>query len=278
MFPERNIASPMPVLHDPVAISLGGFDIRWYALFILSGMIGAIALSSFLAEIRGRETPGITGDFLLDIAPPVVIIGLIGARLYYVLLKWDYFVDHLDEAINVRSGGMTIHGGLVAGVLTIWWLCRRARQPFFTWIDLIVPGVALGQAIGRWGNWANQEAFGTPTDLPWAVKIDLGRRPEGYEQYETFHPTFFYESVFNIANAILLSWLVLRVPKTRWLRDGDVAGVYLILYGSVRFIIERIRTDSLYIGPLPAAYWLSFGLIGAGLLLIVGRRVGESQS
>jgi len=265
----------MPVLHDPIAISIGGFDIRWYAMFILGGIVGAVSLSYLLAEIRGREAPGLTGDFLLDIAPPVVIIGLVGARLYYVLLKWDYFSDHLGEALNVRTGGMTIHGGLVAGVLTIWVLCRRSNQPFFTWIDLIVPGVALGQAIGRWGNWANQEAFGTPTDVPWAVSIEPNRRPVGYEQYTTFHPTFLYESIFNIVNAVLLTWLVLRVPRSKLLRDGDVAGVYLILYGAVRFLIERIRTDSLYIGPLPAAYWISFGLIGAGLLLIAGRRIGE---
>ncbi|MEJ7839030.1 MAG: prolipoprotein diacylglyceryl transferase [Thermomicrobiales bacterium] len=268
----------MPLLEDPIAISLGGFDVRWYALFILGGIIGAISLSFLLAEIRSRETPGITGDFLLDIAPPVVIVGLVGARLYYVLLKWEYFSENLGEAINVRGGGMTIHGGLIAGILMIWFLCRRARQPFFAWIDLIAPGAALGQAVGRWGNWANQEAFGTPTDLPWAVTIDPNRRPTGYEQNATYHPTFLYESVFNLANAVLLSWLVVRVPRTRWMRDGDVAGTYLILYGIVRFLIERIRTDSLYIGPLPAAYWLSFGMIGAGLLLMVGRRMGESRT
>jgi phosphatidylglycerol:prolipoprotein diacylglycerol transferase len=263
----------MPTLHDPVAISIAGFDLRWYALFILLGIASAISLSFLLAEFRGRETTGITGDFLLDIAPFVVIAGIAGARFYYVLLKWEYFVDHPGEAINVRTGGMSIHGGLIAGILAIWLLCRSRNQPFFTWIDLIAPGAALGQAVGRWGNWANQEAFGTPSTLPWAVHIDPDRRPAGYEQFATFHPTFLYESLFNLANAILLSWLLLRVPKTRWLRDGDVAGTYLILYGVARFLIERIRTDSLYIGPLPAAYWLSFGLIGAGLALIVGRRV-----
>lgn len=267
----------MPSLDDPVAISIAGFDLRWYALFILSGIIAAISLSYLLAEIRGRETAGITGGFLLDIAPLVVVAGIVGARIYYVLLRWDYFVDRPGEALNVRSGGMTIHGALIAGVLTLWFLCRAREQSLFIWIDLIVPGVALGQAIGRWGNWANQEAFGTPTDLPWAVTIDLDRRPAGYEHFTTFHPTFLYESIFNLANAILLSWLGLRVPRSRWLRDGDGAGTYLVLYGVARFIIERIRTDSLYIGPLPAAYWLSFGLIGAGLLLIAGRRLFDGR-
>jgi phosphatidylglycerol:prolipoprotein diacylglycerol transferase len=268
----------MPTLTDPVAISFGGFDIRWYALFILAGIVGAITLSYMLAEYRGRTEPGITGDFLLDLAPPVVILGIIGARLYYVLLKWDYFVDNPGDAINVRTGGMTIHGGLIAGILTIWFICRQRDQSFFTWIDLIAPGAALGQAIGRWGNWANQEAFGTPTDLPWAVQIDPERRPEEYQLNETFHPTFLYESIFNLLNAILLSWLVIRQPRLPWLRSGDVAALYLILYGVARFAIESMRTDSLYIGPLPAAYWLSFGLIGAGLLLIAYRHTRSGDS
>jgi len=265
----------MPTLHDPVAISIAGFDLRWYALFILTGIVSAITLSFFLAELRGKMTDGINGDFLLDAAPWVVISGIVGARFYYVLLKWEYFLDHPAEAMNVRTGGMTIHGALIGGVLMLWWLCRTRTQPFFTWADLIVPGAALGQAIGRWGNWANQEAFGTPTSLPWAVHIDPARRPDGYEQYATFHPTFLYESLFNVANAVLLAWLVLRVPRDSRLRDGDVTAVYLVLYGIARLILESMRTDSLYIGPLPAAYWLSGGLIVAGLAIFVGRRMHE---
>ena len=133
-----------------------------------------------------------------------------------------------------------------------------------TWLDLIVPGLALGQAFGRWGNWANQEAFGKPTDLPWAVTIDPSRRPAGYEGFSTFHPTFLYESIFNLLNAVALSWLVLRGPRLAWFRNGDVAAVYLIAYGIARFIIERMRTDSLYIGPLPAALLVQHGACRRG--------------
>jgi len=257
----------MPTLGDPTAFTLGPIEVRWYALFILGGIVGAIALSYRLA--RGR---GLDPDFLLDIAPWVVFISIAGARLYFVLLEWDYFADHLGEAINVRSGGLSIHGALIVGILSVWLLCRRGRQPFLVWADLIVPGLALGQALGRWGNWANQEAFGTPTDLPWAVKIDLARRPDGYEQIATFHPTFLYESIFNLLNAMLLSWLVLRVSRLRLVRNGDVVGLYLFNYGVVRLLIERIRTDSLYIGPLPAAYWLSFALIVGGVLIMIANR------
>lgn len=264
----------VPVLDDPVAISLGPLDVRWYAVFILGGIFAAIGLSLWLANRRGLD-----GEFLLDMAPVVVISALVGARLYYLLLRWDYYLDHPGEAINVRLGGMTIHGAIIAGVLALWWYTHRHRQSMMTWADLVVPGLALGQAIGRWGNWANQEAFGTPTDLPWAVTIDPSRRPAEFADASTFHPTFFYESIFNLINAAVLSLLVLQVPRQRWLHTGDVTGIYLIAYGVVRLVIERIRTDSLMIGFWPAAYWLSAGLILAGVLVIVWSRVdGEPFS
>lgn len=257
----------MPVLHDPTAFSLGPLDVRWYALFILTGIFAAIGPCSWLAERRGLDS-----EFVLDLAPIIVISALVGARLYYILLRWDYYLDHPAETINVRLGGMTIHGGIVAGALAAWWYTRRHNQPFLTWADISVPGLALGQAIGRWGNWANQEAFGTPTDLPWAVTIDPENRPPEYPDVATFHPTFLYESIFNLANAAVLAWLVLQVPKRGWLRTGDVTGIYLIAYGVARLLIERIRTDSLMIGPWPAAYWLSLVLIVAGAGLMVATR------
>lgn len=256
----------MPTLNDPVAIGIGPLEVRWYAVFILAGIIGGVLLSSWLAGKRGRNP-----DFIYDIAPWVVFAGIFGARLYYVILEWDRFQDDIVGAINLRGGGLTIHGAVIGGVIAIWLLCRRSGEPFFTWLDIIAPAAALGQTLGRWGNWANQEAFGTPTDLPWAVTIDPSRRPPGYETFSTFHPTFLYESIFNLFNTILLSWLVIRGPRWSWFRNGDVIALYLILYGIVRLFIERIRTDSLYIGPLPAAYWLSFGLMAAGVSIIVWR-------
>ena len=258
----------MPTLGDPTAFALGPIEVRWYALFILSGIAGAIILSYRLARARGLDP-----EFLLDIAPWVVFLSIAGARLYFVLLEWEYFSDHLGEAINIRSGGLSIHGALIVGIVSVWLFCRRGRQPFLVWADLIVPGLALGQALGRWGNWANQEAFGTPTDLPWAVTIDPSRRPDGYEQFATYHPAFLYESLFSLLNAIVLSWLVLHLPILRRLRDGDVVGLYLIAYGVERLLIERIRTDSLYIGSLPAAYWLSFALIAGGALVLILVRI-----
>lgn len=255
----------MPSPHDPVAFSTAGLTVRWYALFILTGIVAAIWLIRALARRRGMDP-----DFVLDAAPWVVFAAIVGARGYYILLKLNYYLHHPDEAINVRLGGLTIHGALAAGVAMVAYFCWRRRQRFLAWADVIIAGVPLGQAIGRWGNWANQEAFGTPTSLPWGVRIDPDRRPPEYAQFTHFHPTFLYESLFDLVNAAILSWLVLRQPRSRALLEGDVLWIYCILYGAGRFVIERIRTDSLYIGPLPAAYWLSFALIaiGASMLLL----------
>lgn len=254
----------MPSPADPVAFSLVGIEIRWYALFMLAGVLAGIILTRWLA---GRV--GLDPEWVLDVVPWLVLATILGARLYYVILRADYFVAHPVEAINVRLGGLSFHGGLIAGILTVAVLCRRSGQSFLQWSDVAVPGVALAQAIGRWGNWANQEAFGTPTSLPWGVAIDAAHRPEAFSDATRFHPTFLYESIFNLLNTVVLTWLALRVPTTPALHHGDVLAVYLINYGAARFLIERIRTDSLYIGPLPAAFWLSWGLIAAGLLLLI---------
>lgn len=256
----------MPTLSDPIAIAIGPLEIRWYAVFIVTGIFLAILLCSWLAGRRGEDP-----EVILDMAPWVVIGAILGARLYYVILEWDRFSQDLLAAVNFRTGGLTIHGAIIAGALIVWLFSRLRGDSHWFWTDIIVPGVALGQAIGRWGNWANQEAFGTPTDVPWAVTITPSRRPAGYEDVATFHPTFLYESIFNLVFAIALCWLVIRGPQFDWFRNGFVTGLYLIGYGLVRLPLESIRTDSLYIGPWPAAYWLSFGLIAAGITILVWR-------
>lgn len=257
----------MPSPPDPVAISIAGIDIRWYAIFMLAGVVAGISLTRFLA---GRV--GLDPDWVIDAAPWVVLFSILGARSYYVFLRADYFVTRPWEAINIRTGGLSFHGALLAGTFGFAILCWRARQPFLRWTDAAIPGVALAQAIGRWGNWANQEAFGTPTTAPWGLWIDPDHRPAAFAHIERFHPTFLYESVFNLANAIVLAWLALRISRSRWLRHGDIIALYLINYGLARFLIERIRTDSLYLGPLPAAYWLSWVLIASGVALFIFQR------
>lgn len=262
----------MPSPSDPIAFSIFDVGVRWYAIFILLGIAAAILLVRWLAQKRGLDP-----NFPFDAAPWIVFAGIVGARGYYLLLRFDYFVANPGEAFNLRLGGLTIHGAIVGGTLMLAFLCWRQNQPFLRWSDVIIPGLALGQGIGRWGNWANQEAFGQPTDLRWGVAIDLAHRPQQYAEFERFHPTFLYESIFNLLNAVLLSSLVLNAPRLR-LRDGDVLWIYLILYGSVRFVIESIRTDSLYIGPFPAAHWISAGMILFGAAMLIIRRRGPSNA
>lgn len=257
----------MPSPPDPIAFSIAGIDIRWYALFMLAGVVAGFGLTRFLAAKLGLEP-----DWVLDAAPWIVLSSILGARVYYVALRLEHFALQPWDALNIRLGGLSFHGALIAGTLTFAALCWRHRQPFWKWTDAVMPGVAIAQAVGRWGNWANQEAFGTPTDLPWGLAIDHDHRPPGFTEAVRFHPTFLYESSFNLANALLLSWLALRVPRSQLLKHGDVLAIYLINYGIARFLIERIRTDSLYLGPLPAAYWLSWTLVAAGIALILYRR------
>lgn len=257
----------MPTLHDPVAITIAGLSIRWYAIFILSGIIISLIVMRPIAIARGMDP-----EFPLDAAPIVIVAAIIGARLYYILLRWDDYLDDPGGAFNVRLGGLTIHGALVAGALVFWLYCRWHQQRFFAWVDIVIAVVPIGQAVGRWGNWANQEAFGTPTDLPWAVTIDPAHRPARYAEYSTFHPTFLYESIFDLVMAAILIWLVVKRSNRPWMREGDILWFYLIMYGIIRFFIERDRTDSLTIGPWPAAYWFSIGFILAGIAMLIVRR------
>lgn len=259
---------PSPV--DPIAIAIGGIEVRWYALFLLAGTVSGLTLTRALA---GRL--GLDRDWVLDVAPWIVLFSIVGARAYYVVLRADHFLAVPGEAINLRLGGLAFHGALVAGATTFGVLCWRHQQPFWQWTDVVMPGVALAQAVGRWGNLANQEAFGLPTSLPWGLQIDAARRPARYVDFDRFHPTFLYESAFNAANAVLLTWLAFRTPRSRTMRHGDVLATYLVTYGLARFFIERLRTDSLYLGPAPAAFWLSWLLIAVGLALFVARRRGE---
>lgn len=254
----------MPSPSEPIAFSIFGIDVRWYALFMLAGVVAGLLLARYLA---GRI--GLDPDWVIDAAPWVVLFSIIGARSYYVALRADYFLAHPAEALNIRLGGLSYHGALIVGTIAFAVLCRRAKQPFLWWTDAVVPAVALAQAIGRWGNWANQEAFGTPTTAPWGLWIDPDRRPPQFAGAERFHPTFLYESLFNLANAAVLTWVALRIPRSARLGHGDILAIYLVNYGIARFLIERLRTDSLYLGPLPAAYWLSWALIAVGVALLI---------
>lgn len=245
---------------DPIAFSIGGLTVRWYGILIMLGVIAGAYLASWLARRKG-ENP----DHLWNMVPIVVFTAIAGARLYWVFLSWNTCcADDPLQAFNIRGGGISIHGAIAFGALAIWLYTRYHRLNFWRWIDIIVPAMALGQGIGRWGNFTNQEAFGNPTSLPWGIYISPEHRPAAFAASEHFHPTFLYESIYNLAACALLAWLCLRVDRDRRLRNGDCLWFYLIGYALARFAIETIRTDSLNLGPFKAAHVLS------GILLLVG--------
>ncbi len=255
---------------DPVAFSIGPLTVRWYGILIMLGVLCGTYLAARLARRKG-ENP----EHIWNMVPIVVFVAIAGARLYWVLLDWQACCSTDPwQALNIRGGGISIHGAIAFGLLAIWGFTRYNKLGFLRWVDIIVPGMALGQAIGRWGNFTNQEAFGGPTNLPWKIFISPQRRPPGYEHVEYFHPTFLYESLYNLLACIILYQLAIRIDKDRRLRNGDTLWVYLIGYAIARFAIESLRTDSLLIGPFKAAHVISAILLLIGLIGLLVRHLG----
>jgi phosphatidylglycerol:prolipoprotein diacylglycerol transferase len=178
--------------------------------------------------------------------------------------------------INTRAGGLGIPGAVIGGALALYLFCRRKKMNFLTWADIAVPGVALAQAIGRWGNFFNQELYGKPSTLPWAIKIDPINRLPGYENYATFHPLFLYESIWNLLNMGLLLWLERRFAGR--LKEGDLFLTYLVGYPVGRFFLEFLRLDSPRIGTINTnqAVMLIVAVV-AGFLLFWRHREGSVQ-
>ncbi len=220
-----------------VAFSIFGIDIMWYGI-----LIGAAFLLAIWICYCRAPRHGIRKESIMDFALWLIPMAIIGARVYYVIFSWDMYRGDPLSVFNIRGGGLAIHGGIIAGLLTAVFFCKRRNISFLEMADLIFPAVALGQAIGRWGNFFNSEAHGTPTDLPWAILVD--------GQY--VHPTFLYESVW----CFLLFWILLWVDRHRRF-TGQVVLLYGMLYSLERFGVEHLRTDSLMIGPFRQAQLLS---------------------
>jgi phosphatidylglycerol:prolipoprotein diacylglycerol transferase len=251
---------------DPVAFELGPLTVNWYGIIIVIGMILAIFLS-----IREAEKRGITEDFIIDTAFWTLPLGILGARLYYVLFEIEHYLGNPLSIFAIWEGGLAIYGGIIAGVLTIYWRCKKEGVPFLLTLDILAPHVLLAQSIGRWGNFINQEAHGAEVSRQFLENLML---PEfiiegmhiGGAYYQ---PTFLYESVWTFAGFILL--VVLRNRENFLLRGETTAG-YLIWYGLGRFFIEGLRTDSLYLGPFRVSQLLSLVLIVLGIAFIVYQR------
>ncbi|MBL6797938.1 MAG: prolipoprotein diacylglyceryl transferase [Synechococcus sp. BS307-5m-G39] len=263
----------------PELFQLGPFVLRWYGLLIALAVLIGLNLSSWLARQRGLD-----GALISDLLPILVLASVVGARMYYVAFEWRTYQGSWWDAIAIWRGGIAIHGALIAGTLSVIVFCRWRRVPFWDVLDVLVPSVILGQAIGRWGNFFNSEAFGVPTNLPWKLLIPFANRPKIFADSEYFHPTFLYESLWNLA--LFISLLVLFRLGQRGriqLPAGALSCFYLLGYSLGRVWIEGLRIDPLCLGGQPPfcdgglriAQLMSLALMAvasAGLYWLYGRR------
>lgn len=245
--PPNGFDIPIPFLHQ-------SFHIYFYGILITLGVVAATFLGQAEAKRRGMNP-----EYIWDALFWVVLAGIVGSRIWHIytpppsMLIMDvttgkmvnpYFAGgypQILDIINIRKGGLGIPGAVIGGALALWIYCRKKRISFLTWADVIAPGVALAQAIGRWGNFFNQELYGLPTNLPWKIYIAPPRVP-GFEQFDYFHPLFFYESLWNVVNMALLLWLARRFEK--WLKPGDIFLIYMIMYSIGRFSLDFLRLDA----------------------------------
>ena len=233
---------------DRVAFTIFGIDVMWYGVLIATGMLIGIALA-----IRESKRVGISEDDVLNIAIIAIPVAIICARLYYVIFSWDYYSQNPSEILNIRGGGLAIHGGLIGGILTGFIYAKVKKLDFFKTADAVMVGMPLAQAIGRWGNFINGEAHGGPTSLPWGIMVDGVK----------VHPTFLYESIWDFG-IFLFIMFYMRKKKTY---EGEVIVSYITLYSIGRFFIEGLRTDSLMFGPIRMAQFVSLVGIVGGLVL-----------
>ena len=238
---------------NPVAFEIFGAPVRWYGIIISFGIVLASLIS-----IRAAKNRGYTEDLVIDLLLFAVPISIIGARLYYVAFSWDNFKDNIGDILNIRQGGLAIHGALIAAVIVTIIYAKIKKISFWTIADILAPGIILGQGIGRWGNFVNQEAHGGPTDLPWGIMI------EG----QKVHPTFLYESLWNLVVFGFLLWFRKNKSKV----EGETFLLYIALYSVGRYFIEGLRTDSLMFGSFRIAQLISLASILGALVIFAVRR------
>lgn len=242
-----------------IAFRLGPLAIHWYGILIALGLLAGFEIAKREARVR-KLSLTLFSDMVLWCG----IGGIIGARLYYVLFNSAYYRNHAMEIFAVWNGGLAIHGAVLGGLLAFLLFAKRKKiTALFSYLDCLALGLLVGQIIGRWGNFINQEAFGGPTNLPWGMYIDPARRPDNYQSFEYFHPTFLYESLWNGLLLIVLLYLNLK----HRIKTGQTVALYFIGYGLGRFWIEALRTDSLMLGTIRVAQLVSLALIAVGVVI-----------
>ena len=241
---------------DPIAFEIGPIAVHWYGILIATAFVIGV-----LGTMREARLQDIDDDLYLNLVMACIICAILGARMYYVIFEWDYYSQHPSEIIAVWHGGLAIHGGIIGGMIAALICTKRYHFRLWQIFDIIAPFLILGQAIGRWGNFFNQEAYGyevSPDVVPWAMFIDGAYR----------HPTFLYESIWDVLGFVLLMVL----SRNLKLKEGDIALSYFVYYSLGRFVIESFRTDSLMLGPLRMAQVISLMFILAAVVIALVRR------
>jgi phosphatidylglycerol:prolipoprotein diacylglycerol transferase len=246
---------------NPVLLTLGNLQIRWYGLLIATGVF----LSFYLASDTAKKWK-ISEDDLSTAVMIGIIFSIIGARLYYVIFNWDIYSKMPSEIFKTWHGGMAIHGGILGALLSVYIYTKLKKNITFNFLeglDLMAHVLPLGQAIGRWGNFFNYEAYGGSTSLPWKMFVPKPFRMPGYESFEYFHPTFLYESLWDLGIFLFLFYYARNKKKF----DGEIISLYLILYSAGRGWIELLRTDSLMFMGLKVAVLISILFIVLGTIM-----------
>lgn len=252
------------------SLSIGPLELRAYGLMIALGALTAVAWSRRRHAARGGDP-----EDMSTIALWAVPAGLVGSRLYHVATDWRSFQGRWEDVPALWQGGLGIPGGLMAGVMVGVLVARRRGLSMAGAMDVMVPTIPVAQAIGRWGNWFNQEVFGRPTDLPWALEIDAAHRPSDYSEAATFHPTFLYEGLWNVVLAIFL----VRIERRGVLRPGYLVGLWVFGYGLGRLWVEALRVDqaSLIVG-VRVNTWMALAAIAVGAVVTWTGRTAKSPA
>jgi phosphatidylglycerol:prolipoprotein diacylglycerol transferase len=263
----------MPIPPSPIALSIGPVSIYWYGLLIAAGTLLGAWVASREAARRGQNPDHVWNGLIL-----ALVFGLIGARLYHVFsspvggIGWDYYRQHPLDIIAFWNGGLRglgIFGAVAGGLIALLIYTRWQKLDFWIWADIAIVGLPLGQAIGRWGNYFNQELYGYPTNVPWAVTIDPAHRLPGFERYEHFHPTFLYESLWDFGSFLVLLFIARRFDD-RLLR-GDLLLMYGILYPVGRFLVEFQRPDAWTVGGIATAQIIALMVAAASSVALILR-------
>ncbi|CQR71294.1 Prolipoprotein diacylglyceryl transferase [Sporomusa ovata DSM 2662] len=261
---------------EKIAFSIGTIQFNWFGLILATAIIIAVAISWYYVRLRNENS-----DSLLELTLYSLPVGLVTARAYYVIVNWQLYAANPNEILQVKHGGLAIHGAIIGVTLTIWVYCQVKKISFWRWADMLAPGLIFGQAIGQWGNFINQDVVGYPTDVGWGIYIDYNYRPPGYEQFDFFHPIFLYECLWDLivfSILIIMTWLLAKYPSKS--ATGSVFLLYIILYSAGRFVIEGLRLDSEMFGVWRLAQLVSvIVIIVAGVLMLwrnYKRKAGSS--